>query len=90
MCTGMGNDGEAEGAAPGSLCMHHLHWVSAGGQLPWGEQKEGLGGDLQAGCTHTSTHLPVHVYLPCPRVHVLDMDIHLRDFYVLLDARASF
>lgn len=28
MCTGLGNDGEAEGATPGSLCMH---WSALGG-----------------------------------------------------------
>lgn len=87
MCTGLGNDGEAEGAAPGSLCMH---WVSTGGQLPWGEQKEGMGGDSQSGCLHTYPHLPVHDYLPCLQIHVPDMHIHLRDFYALLNAHTFF
>lgn len=67
-----------------------MHWVSTGGKLPWGEQKEGLEGDLQAGCMHTSLHLPVHVSLPCLQIHVPDTYIHLRDFYALFNARASF
>lgn len=53
MCTGLGNDGEAEGVAPVFLCMQYSY-------CPWGEQKEGLGGDLQAVHIHLSTHLSMH------------------------------
>lgn len=78
--------GKQNGQPQGPRACTGQYW----GQLPWGEQKEGLGGDLQAGCWHTSLHPPVNAYLPCLQIHVPDTHIHLRDFYALLNVCASF
>lgn len=85
-CAGLGNSREAEGVAAGSLCTPSLHWFSTQycGAIPRGEQEEGQGGDLEAGCMHTSIHLPSYVSLPCPRIHAPDMYAHFGDFDVFL------
>lgn len=68
MRAGLGNGREGEVGARGPYaCAGSV--PSTGGQFLWHEQKQGQGGDLQAGCMHTWVHLPAHVCLPCPRMH---------------------
>lgn len=66
MCTGLGNDGEAEGAAPGSLCMHHLHWVSAGVNYQGVSRRRGWEVIYRLA---VPTHLPTYLSMCTCHVH---------------------